>query len=492
MKAILPTLACLLLCGFTFLHGQSQEVLFEKSFGGAGSEEGFDVLETQDGGLLLIGSTDTESAGLSDFYLVKTDADGEEEWSLTHGGFNNDIPRAGIELSDGSFIIVGLSSSFAISLNRDVYYIKVDADGTIVWTESVGGNETDEGTGIVATFGGGFMIAANTESYGPVGSNAWLINIDSLGQMQSSTVYGGLKDDYIWDIKNTADGGFITVGSSNSYIDTTESELWIAKSDFAGAPEWDTTFGIVNSIDLGWKVAVVDDGYVATGIHNDDPTMPGPLTGDAFLIKTDLQGNLLWDNSITSNTNRLEATGIFPTHDKGFILSGIRVDDNLANPPLFWVAKTDSMGDVQWEHDLGVESTVNGAYDVIQASNGDYVAIGFSGFEQTNQPDLHLVRIADSTFSTGIATNYVSSSVNLTVYPNPTIGPVSISWESNQAQLTGVRVRSMTGQIVYESTTNGVQNTALTTSINNAGIYFVEGIDKNGNLLGVNKLVVAK
>jgi len=493
MKALYPILIGLLLFGLNTQKSIGQEILYEKTFGDSGTEEAYEVLETSDGGLLLLGGSDTDSEGFADIYVIKTDANGEEEWTLKHGGADTEIPRSGIELPDGSFIIVGFSGSFSTPVSRDVYYIRVDASGNILWTQSTGGTGSDEGTGIAPTSDGGFMLCGFSESLATGFNDGWLVKIDADGVAATPTLIGGDDNDQLWDIQATADGGFIATGVTYSYDDPAEGDLWLVKLDATGTPEWEKTFGTPDMGDQGWEVTTVEDGYVAVGITNRDPLQQAILTSDGYFLKVDLMGNLVWDQTIVA-TNRLELRGIATTADDGFIVSGQRIEDNLANPPFFLVTKTDANGNVIWTKNLGELGAVNRSFDVIEATNGDYVAVGYSGYTQAALPDLYLVRIAGPSIENPSSITSIEGvqPATFSIYPNPSSGPTTIQWNASEVNLSHLVIRSISGQIVGRYGAKDADSGLLNMQLEHAGFYLVEGLDDNGSSLGVSKLLITQ
>ena len=122
MKKLLLILLCLPLLGF----GQG----WEKNFGGAGSDVGFSVQQSYDGGYIITGSTRSLGNGDLDVYFIKTDGNGNEQWSQTFGGPDSDVGYSVQQTNDGGYIITGMTSSFG-SGNSDVYLIKTDGNGNI-------------------------------------------------------------------------------------------------------------------------------------------------------------------------------------------------------------------------------------------------------------------------------------------------------------------------------------------------------------------------
>lgn len=407
------TLACLLSILSSAI--KSQTVIFENGDPSSGSEIGNSVMEAPDGSLIVVGSTTTDTEGLADIKVSKLNADGSEIWTVTHGGFNNDFPGSAVMLADGSFVIVGTTGSFTDSPSRDVYLLKMDSEGEILWTHSYGGEETDEGTDIKLTSEGDFIITAFTESYGEGETDGWLFKTDSEGNLLWDQTFGGSESDNLAGVDIAADGGYILAGSTESFAEGMHEDLWLIKTDADGNEMWSQSLGVADRIDEGRGVEATSDGYVAIGLRDNDPDNPPPLTGDAFFIKTDLDGNLLWNQSV-AGVFRVEGFGVYPSQDGGWLICGNKVESPTS--AVFWVAKADEFGEISWEIELGQAETVSLAFDLIQANNGDVVATGFSGLTPSSSHDLHVLRLTDQTLFVSKA----SQTIEFTVMPNPTQG----------------------------------------------------------------------
>lgn len=482
------------------LSAFAQEVEFEVTFGSQnGPEDGLTVLETNDNGYLLIGWTETATAGLADFRVIKTDSMGDEEWALTHGGFNNDIPSDGIELADGSFVIIGYTGSFTSSPSRDVYLLKLDKDGNEVWTKSIGGNQTDEGTSIKETPDGGFILTALTESFGAGNQDAWLIKTDGVGDTLWTKTFGGTEQDDVWDVELAPDGGYVFTGGTYSFSNGDGDDLWMVKTDANGVEEWMTIIGEEDMFDFGIDLVPVSDGYGVTGLYNADPQQQGYLTGDVMFAKVDLQGNVLWNKPRESNAH-FEGTGIDATDDGGFALCGFRTELSGSIPLYFWVSRADADGETLWTKELGKDLTASRAQDVIQRADGHFAAVGFTDFSQTFPGDIYLVGILDTAGLTPVDTNDTSAtgltemSVNqkLVVYPNPTNEQLTVKIGNlYEFGAKSIRVSSISGQFVQEKIISPT-STTIQVSLPKSGIYIIDVVDRSGVTLMRGDLVVVK
>ncbi len=169
---------------------------WSSTFGGSDEDFGQSVQETRDGGYIIAGSTRSYGAGLWDVYLVKVDPEGNEMWSSTFGGANDDRGWSVQETSDGGYIIAGETNSSGAG-GSDVYIVKVDPQGGETWSSTFGGPEDDVGYSIQETRDGGYIVAGFTYSFGAGGTDVYLVKVDSQGREEWNGTLGGSEDDYV-------------------------------------------------------------------------------------------------------------------------------------------------------------------------------------------------------------------------------------------------------------------------------------------------------
>lgn len=207
-----------------------------KTFGGKGKELGHSVAQTIDGGYIIVGRTDSFGKGKDDIYIVKANQQGQEQWTKTYGGVKFDMGFSVQEISDGGYIIVGSTSSFGKGY-YDVYLIKTDNSGNEIWSKTFGGKEDDWGFSVKETKDGGYIIAGCTSSFGAGKDDIYLIKTDAEGNEEWSNTHGGKDFDLGFSVEQTEDGGYIIVGWTSSFGEG-KGDVYLIKTNKKGSKEW--------------------------------------------------------------------------------------------------------------------------------------------------------------------------------------------------------------------------------------------------------------
>jgi len=289
--------------------------LWYNTFGGSAEEWGRTIKQTLDGGYIIIGVTESFGAGSWDVYLIKTDSQGDEQWQRTFGGSDCDEGYDVLQTSDGGYILVGETGSYGAGA-YDVYLIRTDGQGNQQWFRTFGGSDEDEGYSIQHTFEDGFIITGWTLSYGAGDRDIYLIKTDSQGNQQWYNTFGGNGIDEGHCIQQTLDGGFIITAATSSY-GAGNMDVYLLKIDSQGNQQWSNTFGGVEC-DGGFDVQhITDDGFIIMGLT----WSFGAGDCDVYLIRTDSQGDELW-NETFGGSDFDGGYSVQQTSDGGFIIVG--------------------------------------------------------------------------------------------------------------------------------------------------------------------------
>jgi len=190
-------------------------VVWERTLGGYGADMGYKIRTTPDGGYIVVGATSSWGNGSADLYLVRTDSAGNVLWERTYGGQGYDEGKDVQITPDGGWLIVG-SIADSVTGASDVYVVRTDASGDTLWTRRWGGDGHERGECIRPTPDGGWVVGGQTSSYGSGAYDLYVLRVDAQGDTLWSWVMGGSASEAVQDLVVTADSGYVLAGYTGS------------------------------------------------------------------------------------------------------------------------------------------------------------------------------------------------------------------------------------------------------------------------------------
>jgi len=289
------------------------DTLWTKELGEGGASS---IQQTTDGGYIIGGSTSCDMC-TDRLLLIKTDNLGDTLWSRIFDAEDNDGGASVQQTIDGGYIIAGSCQNLGNPGFTHVYIIKTDSNGDTLWTKTYGDSALvgyDYGASIQQTNDGGYIIVGGT-NFGAGNRNVYLIKINSIGDLLWSIAYGGARNNYGNSVQQTIDGGFIIAGSTSSFSDTL-SDVYLIKTNSVGDTLWTRTYGGSN-YDYATSVhQTFDGGYIIAGYTSSF----GAGGNDLYLIKTDSNGNVGCNEGRTSTIISFPPTQVIP--ETTFVRSG--------------------------------------------------------------------------------------------------------------------------------------------------------------------------
>jgi hypothetical protein len=286
--------------------------VWQKTYGGSSVEQPTAIINTGDGGVLITGYTNSINSGDvgfnqggDDAWVLKLDANGNLLWQKTYGTTSYDYAQGIISSGDGGYIVAGHTY---ISTYSDVWIFKLDANGNLLWQKTFGGSSYDYVPAITSTDDGGFIVAANTLSSntGNVGANnggldIWVVKFDANGNLLWQKTLGGSKDEWANHIVRSTDGGFVVMGyteSSNTGdvgANHGKSDLWVVKLNATGTIVWQKTIGGAGSDAAIFGTASADGGFMLSGTtdsNNSGDVGANHGLSDLWIVKVSANGTL--------------------------------------------------------------------------------------------------------------------------------------------------------------------------------------------------------
>ena len=158
------------------------DLVWEKTFGGSDNDEAHSIIQTDDEGYAVTGFTVLEDTGDRDFWVIKLDKDGNKVWDRTFGGTSEDWANSIIQNKNGNYMVAGWTKSMGAG-KTDVWIVKLDKRGNLIWDKTFGGSENDEAHSIIQTEDGGYAVVGWTKSKGAGNADVWVIKLDENGNL---------------------------------------------------------------------------------------------------------------------------------------------------------------------------------------------------------------------------------------------------------------------------------------------------------------------
>jgi hypothetical protein len=355
---------------------------------------------------------------MEDIWLSKFNADGNLLWSKTYGGSMDDLGYSVLENNDGTLVVAGYSKSHdgLVPSNlgmHDFFIFKTDANGNLLWTKSHGYMSHDHAHKIIKTSDGGYFVVGfvdyaglgklsnpNTVLHG-VGE-FYGLKLDATGNKVWDKYFGGTQNDRAYDVVEANDGGFVMTGYSESNdFDVNDNngsyDYWVVKINSQGGLVWKKSYG-GSELDQAYGIAKsINNTYIITGTSN---SMDGNISSnkganDVWIINIDDTGKLLWEKSFggsgfdTSNSIKSISNGNFLIAGHTRSIDGQITENKGQND--FWAFTISPTGKMLWQKTFG-GSSFDFAYDAVEIKDNGFVIVG-----QTESNDF------DSTINKGLS-----------------------------------------------------------------------------------------
>ncbi|MEI6124255.1 MAG: T9SS type A sorting domain-containing protein [Bacteroidota bacterium] len=470
------------------------QIMFERHYGGDQSDQGLCIQQTADSGYIITGGTFSYGNGSSDVYLIKTDKYGNVLWSKTYGGGSWDIGICVIQTSDGGYILSGYTSSFGAG-SSDVYIVRTNQVGDTIWTKTFGGLQDESGTSIIGNADGSFIIVGSTSTYTSSFSSAYLLKIDGNGSLIWSKSYDKLGSSRASSIVANYNNGYIIGGTTGD----TPSMLYLLKINNNGDTIWTKSYSWPDgNIDGASVILSLDYRYIMSG----NIKYPNGEY-DLCLLKTDTNGIAVWFNNYGGTGSQgggkacLTSDGdviMTGKNDTGLktckhenIFDGLMMFDNIMQTKasgVLFLMKVDVNGDSLWSQDFGGNDYSYGNCVYLANDNGFIICGGI-----TIGTDHNVYLIKTNEF--GISdVNESSYNKNFLIYPIPCNGKFIIKQNNVSNEICFLKIFNSTGKMIMSRSFGPENEQNFDLSNYSTGIYLLQ-IIKN-NKVFTSKLIIQK
>lgn len=515
----------------------SQDILWEKSYGGKNSDYLIDAIPTADYGFILAGSslsdktgnkTDTNHGDL-DYWIWKMNEKGDQDWQKSFGGSGFDMLQSIKNTKDGGFFVAGTSSSSgdfqkkdASKGNTDFWVIKLNASGEEQWQRTIGGSGQDDLICAFQTKDGGYILGGSSSSNPPVSHtntdpvdpkrdsfskseksrgnmDYWVVKLNAQGAIEWQKTYGGKYADLLRSMEQTSDSGYILGGYSSSPIsgDKTDSnkgigDYWIIKINGTGAIEWQKTYGSNGDDQLYVIHQTQDEGYIIGGNSNSTKALTslGGIVNngtDYWILKLDNTGEIIWTE--TYDFGKIDIlTSLVENNDHSYLIGGYsknetsRTTNGLTGKVMglvnkdkdglndFIALKINDKGEEIWRKSVGSNGE-DILRKLIETRDGGYLMAGTSNSSSSKDKnsniggnDFWVVKLKDK-----IKIEKTKSSIEAIPNPVVTYTNVIIGYDFNEGTATLV---DMTGRILQQLKINS-RTVPVDLSRYSDGVYII-------------------
>ncbi|MSP93188.1 MAG: hypothetical protein EXR79_15540 [Myxococcales bacterium] len=353
-------------------------------YGGDKIDEARALVAMPDGGFAVAGRTDSKGAGAADMWLVRTDAKGKLVWDLAVGGTGYDQANALARTADGGLVMAGSRNAILNEDGADMALVKIDGNGKLVFDKTLGGTGNDVAYGIAVTAAGDLAMAGYVRSVGRSDDDADLVLTDKDGKLQWDQAYGQGKDERAQAVIALKDG-FALAGFSSS-VGAGEKDGWLVRTDDGGKRLWDQRFGSPADDSFEAIAPVPAGGFALAGYTKKDTKRKA----DLWLVRADATGKLLWEK--TFGGDELDgALAVAALKDGGFVLAGDTA--GTAKTSVSWLLRTNAAGAPVGEWTYGkadVGEYVSNA--VVAMEDGGFALAGTIVWDNAKRFDMWLVR----------------------------------------------------------------------------------------------------
>ena len=373
-------------------------ITFDRIYGGTDEEYGFCVKQTNDGGYILAGSTQSSGAGGRDGWLIKTDMNGEIEWDEVSGGTLDDYFLRVEQTSDDGFIVLGAQNMD--NDNGDFWLIKYDKTGKEKWSKVYQYSDSAiVGRDIQITSDDGFVIVGSKFNYNY--NDLWVLKTDDRGEEVWSRTYDFGYEDYATSVIVNNTGNYVVVGSKQSYktvlagndppymMEIQQEDILVVEINDSGAFINSNIIGSAYSDEYCYSIQnTFDSGYILTGIKNPFEYSVNTDTKDLILLKLDAWLNEDWNKIFDGNGDEL-GNVVNETANNNLIILG-RTTSYGAGDYDYWLLKTDSSGNELWSRTYG-DNGHDYANSLDLTTDNGYILIGENNLH-TPSNDIYLVK----------------------------------------------------------------------------------------------------
>ncbi|MBK7228839.1 MAG: T9SS type A sorting domain-containing protein [Ignavibacteriales bacterium] len=404
----------------TISIGQILDTLWTRTYGGLNQEVGVCIEELEDRSIIMCGKTNSYGAGAYDIYVIKSNMQGDTLWTKTFGGVNDESANKILYTQDKGFIIIGSSSSFGFGLS-DILLLKLDSLGRTEWYKTFGDSLNQFASDIAPTLDGGYIISGNRDGDYAL-NEGWLIKIDSIGNLHWDYIFEAIcgSEQYLQSVIEISDTSYLVSGTNliPMYPFGRLSRYFLSKFDKYGAIVFTKEY-THNGLDLNRCLIITKDSCI---ILAGTSFLSPAGRSNAWLIKVDQVGNVIWDTILDGSQEYVNFASIDENYNSDFFVT---LNSAIGSTSIkdIQLLKLDYFGNIISESLFG-GNEIDEANHLMIARDSSILILGRTNFFGAGNYDFWLLKIKEQP-ATNIRMNYPNGGENLLAQDT-----LEISWNS--------------------------------------------------------------
>ena len=367
---------------------------FNRKYGATGYDYGWNAAPSSfDEGIILVGRKQELINGQTDLWAIKTDEKGLVEWEKTFGGNFDEDGYDVISTSDGGFLFVGHTWSFGLS--QQVYAIKTDFYGNLIWEQTFGGATWDVGESIIELKTGGFLIAghSNSPKISSGNTDIYLIKISNEGALIWEKGYGNLNfpnHEWAYDVAQLEDESFLVVGARDRYEQGSKNAL-IIKVNKDGGLLWEKEITTKNNTsEILYSISEAKNGKFYICSTNNSTNNLDQFQPEILVI--DIEGNIGWRRTFLANGKSYHRFKSSATNNGDVIIIGTSsAKASIGNNEDAFMTKVDTNGNILWSLSYGTYDNDDWGWSVFEANDNNLIFVGSTKSYGASLFDIFLV-----------------------------------------------------------------------------------------------------
>ena len=383
--------------GKDYIWNENNQLMFYRNFGTIGYDYGWGgSYSPYDNGAIIIGSQQKLIDGQRDIWAIKTDDRGMLVWDKTFGGTSNEEGYDIISTSDGGFLFVGYSWSFGNE--QQAYVVKTDFHGNTEWERNYGGIMWEVLNAVIEIKGGGYVAVGYTNSPGISSGNTdiMLLRLSENGDQVWLKAYGNESfPNHEWgnDLIQVDNEGFIIVGSRDRYNNGSKNEL-LLRVDNNGDKIWEKEILTTDQTsEIAYSITQSSNGgyFVCSGTNS----ILNKQIYSPKIIKIDGSGNIEWSRVYTSNSveaHQFRANSL--ANGDIMIVGTTNKNSPFGNKDEAFLIRIDSKGSIKWTQSYGTSEEDDWGWFVFEKNVGDIVMIGSTKSFNSSLFDIFMIGLS--------------------------------------------------------------------------------------------------